>query len=247
MSTGALITHGVSGFPCLGVPGDFDEQRRGEPWQVIVNDPIRNYLNAQNHIGVPVSNFNEFWTGGVLQEGNFDAAPYRVPVFSEPFVGPPGPSPRTETIARMSYPSQIGAAFPSQLPVSRIAVDVPLPLLSSQNLTFESGTGNGDNKVFMPHSYVNLEPNKVNFQGATTAAGVHPNNDKSGATTAPNTSRADFTGGQAPYQKLPNGASIGSMQPGDQPQLWEMAPPPDPPVIPQEGMAPLAPTTPAWW
>jgi len=242
-----VLTHGVSGYPCLGVPGDFNEQRRGEPWQVIVNDPIRSYMNAQNHIGIPMSTFNEPWTGGILQEGNFDSAPYRTPLFSEPLVGPPGPTPQTVTVAPISYPSQIGTTFPSQLPVSRIATEVSLPILSRQNNGFENGTGNGDNRVFMPPGQIFVQPNKENFQGASTAPGVHPNNDRAGATTAPNTTRPDMKGGQAPYQKLPNGVSIGALQPADQPQLWDLAPPPDPPIIPQTGTGALAPTTPAWW
>lgn len=248
MSTGALLTHGVSGYPCLGVAGEFNEQRRGEPWQVIVNDPIRSYMNAQNHIGIPMSDFNEPWTGGELREGNFDAAPYRVPFFSEPFVGPPGPTPRTETIASMNYPNMIGKAFDQQLPRSLIMQNTPLPVMDRQNNGFEVGTGNGDNKVLLPQTPIGLVVNTPDFQGASASTAVHPNNDKAGATTTGNSQRVDFKGGQAPYQKLPGGVSIGGLQPGDTPQLWQLAPPPDPPVLPQGmSVSALAPTTPAWW
>lgn len=248
MSTGALLTHGVSGYPCLGQPGDFNEQRRGEPWQVIVNDPIRSYMNAQNHIGIPMSNFNEPWTGGILQEANFDAAPYRTPVFSEPFVGPPGPTPRTETLAPVSYPAMVGKNYAQQLPRSLIApFHVPIPPNERQNMGFEYGTSNGAETTLMPQSSIYLDPNKMSFQGASTSTGVHPNDDKAGASTTANTSRPDFRGGQAPSQKLPNGQTIGTLQPGDEPQLWDLAPPPDPPVIPQGISGALAPTTPAWW
>ena len=247
MSTGAVLTHGVSGYPCLGVPGDFNEQRRGEPWQVIVNDPIRSYMNAQNHIGVPMSTFNEPWTGGELREANFDSAPYRVPVFSEPFVGPPGPKPITKTIAKIDYPNQIGKIFPQEFPRSYIMPDVYLPVLSRQNNGFEAGTGNGDNKVMLPQSSIAVTTNQRDFQSAWTAPAVHPNNDKANAATTPNSQRPDFRGGQAPCQKLPNGVTIGGLQPGDQPQLWELAPPPDPPIIPEGAVGALKPTTPGWW
>ena len=248
MATGALLTHGVSGFPCLGDVGDFNEQRRGEPWQVIVNDPIRSYLNAQSHIGVPMSNFNEPWTGGILQEPNFDGAPYRTPIFVEPPDSPPGPTPQTVTVVPFSYPSMVGKAYNQELPRSRIAQDTRLPTLDRQNNNFEFGTFNGDNKVMLPQTPIGLVTNTPAFQGASTSTGVHPNNDKAGATTTGNSQRVDFKGGQAPYQKLPGGMSVGGLQPGDEPQLWQLAPPPDPPVMPQ-GMSvtALAPTTPAWW
>lgn len=249
MATGALLTHGVSGFPCLGVAGEFNEQRRGEPWQVIVNDPIRSYMNAQNHIGIPMSNFNEPWTGGVLQEANYDAAPYRTPVFTEPFVGPPGPTPRYEKIASVSYPAMVGRNYATQLPRSLIApTHVPLPQNERQNMGFEYGTSNGAESVLLPQTSIYMNPDTLQFQGASTSTGVHPNDDKAGATTTANTTRPDFRGGQAPYQKLPNGQAVGTLQPGDEPQLWDLAPPPDPPVLPQ-GMSvgALAPTTPAWW
>lgn len=247
MSTGSVLTHGVSGYPCLGVAGDFNEQERGEPWQVIVNDPIRSYMNAQNHIGIPMSNFNEPWTGGVLQNSNFDAAPYRVPVFSEPFVGPPAPAPKTVKLAPADYPFMVGEAFAQQLPQSTIHFDVPMPVLRRQNNNFEAGTANGDNKRFIPNIPTAPSPNARFFQGGTTPTGVHPNNDKAGQQTAPNTTRPDFRGGQTPFQKLPNGTSIGTLQPNEPPQLWELAPPPDPQVRPQEGTGPLLPTVPGWW
>lgn len=247
MSTGAILTHGVSGYACTGVPGDFQDQERGEPWQVIVNDPIRSYMNAQNHIGIPMSNFNEPWTGGVLQNTNFNAAPYRVPIFSEPFVGPPAPPPATIKVAPIDYPNQLGKTFPQQLPRSTIHFDVPMPVLTRQNNNFEYGTSNGDNKVFMSGTPVGITPNVHNFQGSTVATNVHPNNDRAGQQTAPNTARPDFRGGQTPFQRLPNGASVAALQPTEPPQLWELAPPPDPQVRPQEGTGPLLPTVPGWW
>lgn len=247
MSTGAVINHGVSGYQCLGAPGDFQDQRRGEPWQVIVNDPIRSYMNAQNHIGIPLNNFTEFWTAGELREANFDAAPYRTPLFSEPLEGPPAPPIEKIGICPVEYPSFIGNTFPQELPLVSTDRNVFVPQMDRQNMTFENGTFNGDNKVFMPPTPIPVTPNTVNFQGASTATGVHPNSDKAGQQTTGNQSRSDFSQGQQPSQKLPNGLSIGALQPTDPPQLYDLAPPPDPQVLPGEGTAPLLPTTPRWW
>jgi hypothetical protein len=245
MSTGALLTHGVSGFPCTGVPGDWQDQRRGEPYEN-VSDPIASYMNAQNHIGVPLSNFNEPWTGGVLAMLNYNAQPYRVP-FVGPLDAPPGPQKDYDVVAEVNYPSHLGVNGPQELPNARIHNDVNLPTIYRQNLTWENGIVNGDNKVFMPPGNFRNTPNTQNFQGGSTANGVHPNSDVAGQQTAPNTTRPDFKGGQAPFMKLPNGTTISALQPNEPPGLWELAPPPDPQVLPGEGTAPLMPTAPAWW
>lgn len=246
MSTGAVLTHGVSGYPCLGRPGDFQDQLRGEPWENVVNDPISSYLNAQNHIGLMLSNFNEPWSGGVLQELNYNSQPYRTPIVGR-LDAPPAPQMETVTVASVNYPSHVGVRSDQQLPNARIHNDVNLPVTYRQNLQWENGMVNGDNKVFMPPTQVPTIPNTQIFQGGITATGVHPNNDKSGQSTTANTTRPDFRGGQGPAQKLPNGMAVASLQPNEPPQLWELAPPPDPQVIPGEGTAPLAPTAPAWW
>lgn len=247
MSTGAVLTHGVSGFPTTGVPGDFQDQRRGQPWEQIVNDPITSYLNAQSHIGVLMSNFNEPWTGGMLQEMNWSAQPYRGPIFGEPHTAPAPPKKASIKIAAVDYPSHLGVNYDQQLPNARIHTEISLPLTYRQNLVWENGTGNGDNKVFMPQGAIFTDPNSVNFQGGSTSTGVHPQNDIAGQTTTGNTSRTDFRGGQNPYQKLPNGQAVGALQPNEPPALWELAPPPDPQVLPGEGTGALAPTAPRWW
>ena len=245
MSTGAVLNHGVSGFPCTGIAGDWQEQRRGEPWQN-ASDPIVSYMSAQNHLGVMMSNFNEPWTGGILQESNYNAQPYRTPIVGS-LDAPPGPQKTSITVAPVDYPSHLGVSEAQQLPLATVHTSVRMPSIYMQNLTWEQGLENGDNKVFMPQTPVPVKPNTTNFQGSSVSTGVHPNNDKAGQQTAPNTTRSDFTQGQAPYQKLPNGQAISMLQPNEPPQLWEMAPPPDPQVLPGEGTAPLAPTAPAWW
>ena len=245
MSTGAVLTHGVSGFPCTGIPGDWQDQSRSEPFENAA-DPIVSYMNAQNHIGMPMSNFNEPWTGGALQELNFNAQPYRTP-FVGPLDAPPAPQKNSITVAPVDYPSHLGVTGAQQLPLARVHTEVTLPITYRQNNTWENGIVNGDNKVFMPQTPIFVQPNTQNFQGGATATGVHPNNDKAGQQTAPNTQRKDFTGGQAPFMKLPNGTTISALQPNEPPQLWELAPPPDPQVLPGEGTAPLRPTGPAWW
>lgn len=251
MSTGALLTHGVSGFPCTGVASEFQEQRRGEPFENIMNDPILSYLNAQSHIGYPMSNFNEPWTGGALQAANWSAQPYRTPVFGEPVESPPFVEKDVIPIAEIDHPSHIGQTYTQQLPTSRIHKPNRLPVMDRQNVGWE-GVGfnqyaEGDNKVMFQHTAIPTMPNTVNFQGASTAAGVHPGADTANQSTTANTIRTDFKGGQTPWQKLPNGLAVAANQPGEPPALWEQAPPPDPPVLPGEGTLPLQPTNPAWW
>lgn len=245
MATGAVLTHGVSGFPCTGIAGDWQEQRRSVPFENAA-DPIVNYMNAQNHIGLPLSNFNEPWTGGALQELNFSAQPYRTPLVG-PLDAPPGPQKTAVTVAPVDYPSQLGVTQAQELPLARVHTETSLPVTYRQNLVWENGIVNGDNKVFMPQTPIFVQPNTQNFQGSTTTTGVHPNTDKAGQQTAPNTQRVDFKGGQAPYMKLPDGTTVAALQPNEPPQLWELAPPPDPPVLPGEGTMPLRPTAPAWW
>jgi hypothetical protein len=248
MSTGSVLNHGVSGYQCLGQAGDFQTQQRGEPWENIANDPIRSYMNAQSHIGVPMSNFNEPWNGGVLQEMNWSAQPYRTAIFGEPTSAPAAQEKVSIKITSVDYPAFVGDTFPQQLPSARIHNEVPVYSADRQNEMWEDGIQNGDNKVFMPQTIIPTLPNTVNPQGASTATGVHPQNDKAGQATTANTGRADLhSGGQTPYQKLPNGQTVGALQPGEPGALWELAPPPDPVVLPGEGTAPLAPTTPAWW
>lgn len=246
MATGAVLNHGVSGYPCTGVAGEFNEQRRGEPWQVIVNDPIRSYMNAQNHIGIPMSTFNEPWTGGILQESNWSAQPYRVPIFGTSET-PPTPNIPSILIAPIQYPSLIGSSYDQQLPNSRIHSDVRVPHISQQNRTFEQATMNGDNKVMMSPGNIFVNPNSGYFQGSTNGTGTHPQNDIAGQVTTGNTTRPGFTGGQTPFQKLPNGMSVAGLQANEPPSLLDFAPPPDPPVMPQTGTGMLAPTAPAWW
>lgn len=247
MSTGATLTHGVSGFPCVGRAGDFQIQNRGEPWQAIVNDPILSYLNAQSHIGIPLSNFNEPWTGGMLQDGNFSNNLYPGPIFGEQLSAPP-PAPKALiTVAPIDYPSQLGNTLNQQMPNARIHSRIPLPAIDRQNMVFEMGTINGDNKVFMPQANIFVQPNTEYFQGATNSTATHVQNDIAGQQTTANTTRADFTQGQGPYAKLPNGQAVGQLQPGEAPALYELAPPPDPQVLPGEGTGMLAPTVPKWW
>jgi len=247
MATGLQLTHGVSGYECLGRAGDFQEQRRGEPWESIVNDPITSYMNAQSHIGIPLSNFNEPWTGGVLQGGNWSSNAYRTAIFGESIFPTNTKEVGAVEIAPIEYPSHFGVASDQQLPNARIHAERAMLGVDRQNLTWEMGSSNGDNKVFMPQGHIYIQPNKQNFQGGTTASGTHPQNDIAGQQTTANTTRADFSGGQTPYQKLPDGQSVSQLQMGEPPALWEFAPPPDPVVLPGEGTGMLAPTAPAWW
>lgn len=247
MATGLQLTHGVSGYACLGRQGDFQEQRRGEPWETIVNDPITSYLNAQSHIGVPLSNFNEPWTGGVLQDGNWSANAYRKPIFGEAIFPTSAKEVGAVEIASMDFPSHFGVANDQQLPNARIHVERAMMGVDRQNLTWEAGTMNGDNKMFLPQGQIFVHPNKKDFQGGQTSTATHPQNDVAGQQTTGNTTRTDFTGGQTPYQKLPSGQTVGQLQMGEPPALWELAPPPDPAVLPGEGTGMLAPTGPSWW
>lgn len=245
MATGAVLTHGVSGYACTGIAGDFQEQRRGEPWEN-ASDPLVSYMNAQNHIGVPLSNFNEPWTGGPLQALNFSAQPYRTPIVG-PLDAPPGPQKTSISVASVDYPSHFTAILPQQLPLATIHHKVRLPPVYQQNLTWENGIQNGDNKVFMPQAAIFSNPNTQYFQGSSVSNAVHPNNDKAGQNTTGNTQKPEFNQGQTPYMKLPTGQTITALQPNEPPQLWELAPPPDPQVLPNEGTGALAPTAPAWW
>lgn len=251
MSTGKVLNHGVSGFACTGVPGDFQDQRRGEPWQDVARDPITSYLTAQSHIGQPMSNFNEPWTGGFLQESNWSAQPYRTPVFGEPVPEPSLPNIPSVEVCKVNYPAFIGETFPQELPSSRIHSDVRLPLMDRPNTGWEGGPFNlyseGDNRFLMERTSVQTTPNTTQFQGGQVPTGVHPNSDKAGQQTAPNTTRPEFSQGQTPYQRLPSGMAVGAMQPSEPPALYELAPPPDPPVLPGEGTAPLQSTAPQWW
>lgn len=247
MATGLVINHGVSGYPCLGQTGDFQVQGRGQPWENIVNDPIKSYLNAQSHIGNPMSNFNEPWKGGELQDWNFNGQPYRTPVFGEAMTESTANQMSSIQVAKIDYPTHLGLRYDQQLPIGRIHQDVKVPATDRQNLEWEEGMYNGSNQTFMPRTNVNTIPNSKFFQGSQVAAGVHPNNDLSGQATTGNQSRPDYKGPQAPFAKLPNGMTVGQFQQPDAPALWELAPPPDPQVLPGEGTAPLAPTAPAWW
>jgi hypothetical protein len=151
------------------------------------------------------------------------------------------------TITSIDYPEHLGLRYDQQLPLERIHMPIDVPIHSQQNTSWENGGMNGDNKIFMPRTNVNTQPNSLFYQGSNVDTGVHPNSDKAGQATAGNTTRPDFRGGQTPFQKLPNGITIGSMQPNEPPPLWALAPPPEPQVLPGEGTAPLRPTAPAWW
>lgn len=216
-----------------------------------MNDPIRSYSNAQSHIGIPMSNFNEPWAGGELRDPNFDAAPYRTPVFGEPLESPPTPKIASIKISDIQYPEHAGSTHPQQLPSSRVHYGERLPVMGRQNLGGEGVAYNmyhtGDNRMGMPPTPISVEPNTVHFQGSTTAVGVHQNNDTANQETTANMGRTDFRGGQTPFQKLPNGITIGVMQPQDPGLAYSMAPAPDPQVLPGEGTAPLRSTNPAWW
>ena len=150
-------------------------------------------------------------------------------------------------VTRINYPEHIGLRYDQQLPLASIPRNISVQNVDRQNTTFEQPTFNGDNKVFMPPTPVPTLPNTNFFQGSSVAPGVHPNNDKAGQATTANTTRPDFRGGQGPTQKLPNGISLASLLPPETPALYDLAPPPDPQVLPGEGTAPLQPTAPAWW
>jgi hypothetical protein len=137
--------------------------------------------------------------------------------------------------------------LPQQMPSSTIHSSVRVPIMSDFSVMGDGSVANGDNKVFMSQTPIFTTPDSAYFQGSTVGTGTHPQNDIAGQTTTGNTTRPDFPGGQAPYQKLPNGLSVGALQAGEAPALWEMAPPPDPPVMASGGTGMLQPTAPAWW
>lgn len=246
MSTGAMINHGVSGYACTGFGSEYQDQLRGTPWDVTPNDPILSYANAQNHLGLMMSNFNEAWAPGILSEENISAQPYRTPIVGNTSAPPPRPT-TTIPVAEFQYPDHTLQQYPQQLPSTRIHGDYVLNVENRQNNTFESGQITNEHQELYPQGNVSAMPNSYFFQGARTDPGVHPNNDVANQSTTANTTRSDFTSGQAPTQKLPNGINISIMQPNEPPALWNLAPPPDPPVRPQEGTGQLKPTNPAWW
>ena len=239
------MNHGVSGYACTGIPGDFQEERIGTPWEASPNDPAASYSNAQNHLGLFMSGFNESWQSGALDDPNMSAQPYRTPIVGS-FEAPAPPKIADIEICPIDYPEHLGETYPQQLPSSRIHVDPTVQAVDRQNLGFEAGTVAGTHSAMMPHGNVNTQPNSQFFQGSTTVAGVHPNNDIAGQQTTANTGKQEFVQGQAPYQKLPNGITINMLQPQEPPALFQLAPPPDPPV-PVGGTAPLRPTNPARW
>jgi hypothetical protein len=246
MSTGSILNHGVSGYACTGVPGDFQEQTQGNPWRATFNDPIFSYNNAQNHTGIMMSNFNESWNAGILEDANMSAQPYRIPLVGDVDTPPP-PKIADIKIVPINYPELIGQTYPQQLPSSRVHEDVMVHVPGRQNLDFEDGSYTGEHKAVAPGGNIPTHPNTQFFQGASTDTGVHPNNDTANQGTTANTTRPDMRQGQQPTQKLPNGMTINVIQPQEPPALWQLAPPPDPPVLPGEGTAPLRPTNPAWW
>lgn len=246
MSTGRVLTHGVSGFACTGIPGDFQEPVNGDPFVLRQNITMKSYMGAQNHMGLLLSNFNEPWQAGTLQDGTMSAQPYRTPIVGSVEAPPPPPIPEI-TITDINYPDHIGQTYPQQLPSARIHFDVPLRPTGRQNTDFEAGQETGEHSAMMVHGNVNSTPYSKFFQGASTDNGVHPNNDVANQQTTANTTKTNFTDGQAPYQKLPKGIVINTLQPQEPPPLWSLAPPPDPQVLPGEGTAPLRPTNPAWW
>jgi len=247
MSTGAVLTHGVSGFPTTGVPGDFDVQRRGYPFETPSNDPIRSYYGAQSHVLLPIHNYNEPWRATALDGNNWSMNALREGFYDETLFMAVPHGIKDQTIATIDYPEHLGIGYEQQLPLQRIHNSIDVPIHNQQNTEWQNGGANGDNKTFMPKTNVNVQPNVKYFQGAYVDQGVHPNSDIAGQQTTANTTRPDFKGGQTPFQKLPNGQTIGMLQPNEPPALWEMAPPPDPQVLPGEGTAPLRPTAPAWW
>lgn len=246
MSTGAIINHGVSGYACTGIPGDFGDQTQGKPWLLSLNDPSASYLNAQNHLGLLMSGFNESWAAGNLNDSNMSAQPYRTP-----FVGPldahPPPKMPEYKLAVIDTPYKIWGRFPQQLPSSRIHMDHIVPQIARQNEGFENGTITGMHTPMFPGGLVGTTPNTVNFQGSTTGSGVHPGADNAGQQTTGNTSKPDQPVGQQPSQKLPNGLAVGALQDQEPTPLWASAPPPAPPVLPGEGTQPLHSTNPPWW
>jgi hypothetical protein len=246
MSTGAIINHGVSGYACTGIPGDFDDQTQGTPWRPDFNDPSVSYNSAQNHMGVFMSQFNEPWRAGDLQDANMSAQPYRTPIVGPWQAPPPPPIPRS-TICKVDFPEHTLHTHPQHLPSSRIHVDPVVRQVNRQNNEFERGTFTGTHAPVFPSGLISVLPNTVNFQGSTASTGVHPGVDVAGQQTTGNTSKPDQPVGQQPSQKLPNGVAVGSLQDSEPPPLWASAPPPDPQVLPGEGTQPLHSTNPPWW
>lgn len=246
MSTGAVLNHGVSGYACTGYPGEFQEGHNGTPWELPRNDTILSYSNTQNHIGAMWSNFNEPWSAGNLADPNMSAQPYRAPVFGPVDTPPPPKMPKLK-VASIDYPDHRNDRLAQQLPLARYHMDTSVQAMDRQNLGFEMGAHPGFISPIIPQGNIFTTPNAAFFQGSNTQTGVHPNNDVANQVTAGNTARADFTGGQAPFAKLPAGFSVGQMQPGEPPAMMGLAPPPDPQVLPGEGTAPLHTTNPAWW
>lgn len=246
MSTGAILNHGVSGFACTGIAGDFQQPVNGDPFLLRQNDPIRSYANAQNHTGILMSSFNEAWQAGALADGNMSAQPYRTAIVGS-LDAPPAPRMPDITVTKIAYPDHLGQTYPQQLPSARIHFDVPVLPVGRQNEDFEAGQATGVHTAVQVHGNVNSTPYSKFFQGASTDPNVHPNNDIANQQTTGNTAKSTFNQGQAPYQKVPAGVVINAMQPQEPPPLWSLAPPPDPQVLPGEGTAPLRPTNPAWW
>lgn len=246
MSTGAIINHGVSGYACTGMPGDFNDQSRGVPWEYALNDPSISYNGAQNHLGLLMSGFNESWQAGNLQDSNMSAQPYRTPIVGPLQAPPPPPIPSTK-IALLQFPDHTHQTHPQELPFARIHQDPIMNPIPRQNIGFENGTFTGTHSPIFPTGLISVLPNTANFMGSTTAAGVHPGADKAGQATTGNTAKPDLPLGQTPSQKLPNGLPVGALQDSEPPPLWESAPPPQPQTLPGEGTQPLRPTNPAWW
>lgn len=246
MSTGALMNHGVSGYACTGIPGDFGDQSHGKPWEQSLNDPSVSYSDAQNHLGLLMSSFNEPWQAGNLQDPNMSAQPYRIPIVG-PLDAPPPPSIPQIKIATLQFPDHSLHTHPQELPFARIHKDPIVNQVNRQNIGFESGTFTGIHEPVFPSGVISVLPNTVNLQGSTTSTGVHPGSDIAGQTTTGNTSKPDQPIGQQPSQKLPNGLAVGMLQDSEPPPLWASAPPPEPQVLPGEGTQPLHPTNPAWW
>lgn len=246
MSTGAIVNHGVSGYPCTGIPGDYGEQDRGTPWEAIHNDPSISYHNAQNHLGLLMSTFNQPWASGDLQDSNMSAQPYRTPIVG-PMLAPPPPQIPKIKIAYLNFPDHTLNTHPQELPSSRIHIDPIVGQISRQNNGFEGGTFTGTHTPMMPGGVISVMPNTVNPMGSQTPAGTHPGADNAGQQITGNTSKPDLNVGQQPNQKLPNGIPVGSLQNSEPPPLWASAPPPDPSVLPGEGTQPLHSTNPAWW
>lgn len=246
MSTGQMINHGVSGFACTGIPGDFSTQDRGTPWEATHNDPLISYNNAQNHLGLFLQGFNQMWQAGRPGDFNMNAQPYRTPAVGSLEAPAPPVMPKIK-IAPLNFPDHTLNTHPQELPSSRIHIDPILAQTARQNLDFEGGTFTGSHTPTFPQGVIDITPNTINFQGSQTAAGVHPGSDNAGQQTTGNTSKPDQPIGQQPSTKLPNGIAVGALQDSEPPPLWASAPPPDPQVLPGEGTQPLHSTNPPWW